>query len=39
MEENKKEEQTINTEELKKETQEAVNQVKDTIAYIQVLYF
>lgn len=36
MEENKKEEQTINTEELKKETQEAVNQVKDTIKNVDI---
>lgn len=36
MEENKNQEQTINTEELKKETAEAVNQVKDTIKNVDI---
>ena len=36
MEENKNQEQTINTEELKKETVEAVNQVKDTIKKVDI---
>lgn len=36
MEENKNQEQTINTEELKKETVETVNQVKDTIKNVNV---
>ncbi len=36
MEENKNQEQTVNTEELKKETVEAVNQVKDTIKNVDI---
>lgn len=36
MEENKNEEQSVNTEELKKETVDAVNQVKDTIKNVNI---
>lgn len=36
MEENQNQEQTVNTEELKKETAEAVNQVKDTIKNVDI---
>lgn len=36
MEENKNQEQTINTEELKKETVDTVNQVKDTIKNVDI---
>lgn len=36
MEENKNQEQTVNTEELKKETVDAVNQVKDTIKNVDI---
>ena len=36
MEENKNQEQTVNTEEIKKETVDAVNQVKDTIKNVDI---
>lgn len=36
MEENKNQEQSVNTEEIKKETAEAVNQVKDTIKNVNI---
>lgn len=36
MEENKNQEQTVNTEELKKETVDTVNQVKDTIKNVKI---